>query len=33
MADQTPPTGVPLLGYGLGNYLGVATGWLCQLMA
>lgn len=22
-----------LLGYGLGNYLGVATGWLCQLMA
>ena len=21
-----------LLGYGLGNYLGVATAWLCQLM-
>ncbi|TDI35061.1 MAG: DUF819 family protein [Acidobacteria bacterium] len=22
-----------LLGYGLGNYLGIATGWLCMLMA
>jgi uncharacterized membrane protein len=22
-----------LLGYGLGNYLGVATGWFCQLIA